>query len=171
VLGIDATHIGAWGSSAGGNLVALLGTAGPAAGFDRGQYQDQSSQLQAVVDMFGPTDVTRTDDSNTFARAIFQLVLGNSETLRRSASPVTDVAPHDPPFLILQGTQDTMIPPRHARELTQRLRAAGSPVTLVMVTNTGHGLITPGEQPSATDLVRMVTDFFTRTLAPSSAHA
>ncbi len=170
-LGIDATRIGAWGSSAGGNLVALLGTAGPAAGFDGGQYQDQSSRLQAVVDMFGPTDVARTDDSNAFARAIFQLVLGNSATLRRSASPVTDVAPHDPPFLILQGTQDTMIPPRHAWELAQRLRAAGSPVTLVMVKNTGHGLITPGEQPSATDLVRMVTDFFTRTLAPSSAHA
>lgn len=170
-LGIDATRVGAWGSSAGGNLVALLGTAGPTAGFDGGQYQDQSSRLQAVVDMFGPTDVTRTDDSNAFARAIFQLVLGNSATLRRAASPVADVAPHDPPFLIVQGTQDTMIPPRHARELAQRLTAAGAPVTLVMVTNTGHGLITPGERPSATDLVRMVTDFFTRTLAPGSAHA
>jgi len=170
-LGIDAAHIGAWGSSAGGNLVALLGTAGPAAGFDGGQYHDQSSRLQAVVDMFGPTDVTRTDDSNAFARAIFQLVLGDSATLRRSASPVVDVAQHDPPFLIVQGTQDTMIPPRHARELARRLTAAGSPVTLVMVRNTGHGLITPGEQPSATDLVRMVTDFFTRTLASGSAHA
>jgi len=170
-LGIDATRIGAWGSSAGGHLVALMGTAGPAAGFGGGQYHDQSSRLQAVVDMFGPTDLTRTDDSNAFARTLFQITMGSSQAVRRSASPITYAGAHDPSFLILQGTQDTLVPPRHARELAQRLRAAGSPVTLVMVKNTGHGLITPGEQPSATDLVRMVTDFFTRTLTPGSAHA
>jgi len=170
-LGIDATRIGAWGSSAGGHLVALMGTAGPVAGLDGGRYHDQSSRLQAVVDMFGPTDLTRTDDSNAFARTLFQITMGSSQAVRRSASPITYAGAHDPSFLILQGTQDTLVPPRHARELARQLRAAGSPVTLVMVKNTGHGLITPGEQPSATDLVRMVTDFFTRTLTPGSAHA
>lgn len=170
-LGIDPARIGAWGSSAGGHLVALMGTAGPAAGFDGGQYQNESSRLQAVVDMFGPADLTHISDSDAFARGIMQLVLGSSTRVRRAASPITYIGPHDPPFLIVQGTQDTMIPPRQAREQAQRLRAAGSPVTLVLVKHTGHGLNTPGEQPAATALVRMVAGFFTRTLAPGSARA
>lgn len=170
-LRIDPAHIGAWGSSAGGHLVALMGTAGPAAGFDGGQYRDESNRLQAVVDLFGPADLTRTNDSDALARAIIQLVLGSSPRVRRAASPVTYVGSHDPPFLIVQGTQDTMIPQRQSRELAQRLRAVGVPVTLVLVKHTGHGLNTPGEQPSATALVRMVTGFFVRTLAPGSAPA
>jgi acetyl esterase/lipase len=148
-----------------------MGTAGPAAGFDGGQYRDESSRLQAVVDLFGPADLTRTNDSDAFARAIIQLVLGSSMRVRRAASPLTYVGPHDPPFLVVHGTQDTMIPPRQSREFAQRLRAAGAQATLVLVEHTGHGLITPGEQPSATALVRMVTGFFVRTLAPGSAPA
>lgn len=170
-LGIDPNRIGAWGASAGGNLAALLGTAGSAAGFDVGEYLSESSQVQAVVDMFGPTNVASTDDSDAFARTIFWLALGHSAALRRSASPVTYVAAGAPPFLIVHGEQDTTIPPRHARQLAERLTAAGTPVTLVMVKGAGHGLNTPGQQPSATDLVGMVTDFFSRTLAPGFRHS
>ena len=54
---IDPTEIGAWGQSAGGHLVALLGTAGPSAGWDVGAYADESSGVQAVVDMAGPSDL------------------------------------------------------------------------------------------------------------------
>jgi acetyl esterase/lipase len=50
-LGIDPEHIGAHGTSAGGNIAALLGTADASAGFDVGEYLDQSSRVQAVVVM------------------------------------------------------------------------------------------------------------------------
>lgn len=53
-LRIDPNRIAVWGSSAGGTLVSLLGTTTPTAGFDVGQYLDQSSSVRAVVDMFGP---------------------------------------------------------------------------------------------------------------------
>jgi acetyl esterase/lipase len=56
--GIDTTRIGAWGGSAGGHLVSMLGTAGPSAGYDVGQYLDQSSAVQTVVDEWGPADLT-----------------------------------------------------------------------------------------------------------------
>ncbi len=56
-LRIDPNRIGAMGASAGGHLVVLLGTAGPGAGFDRGRYLDQSSRVQAVVDLYGPADL------------------------------------------------------------------------------------------------------------------
>ncbi|MBO8796930.1 alpha/beta hydrolase fold domain-containing protein, partial [Staphylococcus aureus] len=55
---IDTTRIGAWGSSAGGHLVSLIGTADASAGFDVGEWSNESSRLQAVVDLFGPADLT-----------------------------------------------------------------------------------------------------------------
>jgi acetyl esterase/lipase len=62
---IDANKIGVWGTSAGGLLVNLLGTTDSRAGFDVGEYLDQSSRVQAVVDMFGPGDLT-VDFSRAF---------------------------------------------------------------------------------------------------------
>jgi acetyl esterase/lipase len=56
-LDVDPNRIGVWGSSGGGHLASMLGLTGPEAGFERGQYLDQSSAVQAVVDMFGGTDV------------------------------------------------------------------------------------------------------------------
>ena len=56
-LHIDPHEIGAWGQSAGGHLVSLLGTAGPSAGWDVGAYTNESSKVEAVVDMAGPSDL------------------------------------------------------------------------------------------------------------------
>ncbi len=57
--GLDPDHVGVWGGSAGGHLAALLGTSDASAGWDVGPYPDQSSRVQAVVDMFGPADLAR----------------------------------------------------------------------------------------------------------------
>jgi acetyl esterase/lipase len=170
-LGIDPGRIGAWGSSGGGTLVSLLGLAGLDAGFDRGPWPDRSSGVQAVVDMFGPADLTFLGDSAPFPRTVARLALGDSASVRRAASPLTYVpAAHGtarvvPPFLILHGTNDHDIPPRHSRELAARLAAAGLPVALVLVQGAGHGLNTPSQRPSPGQLVELVADFFTRTLA------
>ena len=61
-LHIDPDAIGAWGQSAGGHLVALLGTAGPSAGWDIGPYPSESSKVQSVVDMAGPSDLLTMGD-------------------------------------------------------------------------------------------------------------
>ena len=54
---LDADHIGVWGASAGGHLVALLGTTGGVKELEgKGGNLDQSSRVQCVVDWFGPTD-------------------------------------------------------------------------------------------------------------------
>ena len=63
---LDPARIGLWGASAGGHLVSLAGLAGPEAGLEgKGGYPEQSSSVQAVVDMFGPTDFTIAPDPNT----------------------------------------------------------------------------------------------------------
>ena len=54
---VDPDRIGVWGESAGGHLVACLGTIGPEASLEgEGGYPGVSSKVQAVVDFFGPVD-------------------------------------------------------------------------------------------------------------------
>jgi acetyl esterase/lipase len=163
-LGIDPARIGAWGSSGGGHLASLLGLAGPGAGFDRGQYPEQSSAVQAVVDMFGASDLTDVEDASPFVRSILQLYVGGSPAVRRAASPITYAAPGAPPFLILQGAEDANIRPRQSAGLAQRLRSAGVPAILIEVEGTGHTLATPSERPSPDELAATVSDFFLATL-------
>ncbi len=163
-LGIDPTRIGVWGSSGGGHLSSLLGLTGPEAGFDRGQYPDQSSAVQAVVDIFGLADLNDFDDADPFARYILQIWLGSSVELRRSASPITYVAPGAPPFLILHGTEDPLVRPRQSGRLARHLHTAGVPTTLIEVEGAEHGLTTSGQQPSPEELTATVVDFLTTTL-------
>ena len=54
---LDPDHIGVWGESAGGHLVAMLGTTGGIKEFDKGGNLDQSSRVQCVVDFFGPAEM------------------------------------------------------------------------------------------------------------------
>ena len=167
--GIDPTRIGAWGGSAGGHLVSMLGTAGPGAGFDTGQYLQQSSGLQAVVDMFGPADLT-AGGWGPFATAVIQQVFGAAPGQNTSAlahaSPVTYVEPSDPPFLIFHGTRDAVVPLAQSQELASRLQAAGVSATLVMVQNGGHGFAPTGGaiSPTLQEITQSTVDFLTQYL-------
>jgi len=170
-LHIDPSEIGAWGQSAGGHLVALLGTAGPSAGWDIGPYRNESSRVQAVVDMAGPSDLLTMGDQGdaVLVAESFISLLGSvprnqlGADLTR-ASPVTYVRPHDPPFLILDSDNDQIVYPQQSTELAQRLAANGDPHQVVTVIRGGHEFDTVGESPSEANLVRLVVEFFAATL-------
>ena len=167
VYGVDPNRIGAWGASAGGHLVSLLGTAEASAGFDRGEYAAESSRVEAVVDMYGPADLTSADwgpEATPTIREVFGAAPAAANDVLARASPVTYISAADPPFLILQGDADTTVPPSQSRELAQRLEAAGVSATLVLVRGGPHGLEAQNEQPSADQLVQMTADFFVSTL-------
>jgi acetyl esterase/lipase len=165
-LGIDPHRIGVYGPSQGGYISAMLGTVGQDVGYDVGQYLNQSSSVQAVVDMWGPTDISNFSGSPGWA----SLLVGHGTTAQlHNASPAYHVAHGDPPFLIMHGTDDWFIAPHHSQDMAKRLHAAGVPVTLVMIQHDGHGLAMPTsgqiEQPGPDVLVHMIVDFFSSTLA------
>jgi acetyl esterase/lipase len=167
--GIDPAKIGARGGSAGGHLVSMLGTAGPSAGFDTGQYLQQSSSLQAVVDMFGPADLTAggwVPSASSVVQQVFGVTPGQDNSALAHASPVRYIQPNDPPFLIFQGTRDAVVPPSQSQELASRLQAAGVSATLVMVQNGGHGFAPTGGaiSPTLQAITETTVDFLSQHL-------
>ncbi len=158
---LDPNRIGVFGGSAGGHLVSMLGTTDESAGFDAGEYLEYSSRVQAVVDMFGPADLTVDFE-------------GGGDTVRRAfgdfdlalASPVTYVTADDPPFLILHGEQDALVPIEQSEALLAALQAVGVSAELVPVANAGHGFKPVGGEisPSRIEISQLIVNFFEQIL-------
>jgi acetyl esterase/lipase len=171
---LDPERFGAIGSSAGGQLVALLGLTDDPPSWPKGSYledyTDQSSRVSAVVDMFGPADLTSQLDVSDEERARGQTVFGArglDDPVLALYSPVTYVSPDDPPFMLIHGREDTLVPYEQSELLFRALSAAGLSVELVTVENAGHGLSRTGAgqpDPSLPQLQQMVLNFFNQTL-------
>ncbi len=158
---LDPNRIGVWGGSAGGHLVALLGTTDESAGFDVGEYLEYSSRVQAVVDMFGPADLTvQFEGGYESASRVF----GDFDAAL--ASPVTYVTADDPPFLMLHGENDKLVPIEQSEILLAALQGAGVPAELIRVVNANHSFKPDGGQisPSRREIAQLVVTFFEETL-------
>lgn len=173
---IDPHSIGAWGQSAGGHLVALLGTARRSAKWDVGAYRNESSSVQGVVDMAGPSDLLTMGDQGdaVLVAESFISLLGNVPSRQlgadlKKASPTTYVKKGDPPFLILDSNNDEIVYPEQSEELAWYLGVAGVPREVLTVTNGGHAFDTVGEMPSESQVVQAVVDFFVRTVMEHKA--
>ncbi|HEY4751946.1 MAG TPA: prolyl oligopeptidase family serine peptidase, partial [Candidatus Limnocylindrales bacterium] len=158
--GIDEDRFFAFGTSYGGTLVDLLALTGPRSAFDTGPYLEQSSAVRAVVDMFGPADLPGWISADGLRR-----IFGGDEAELPLASPAHYVAAGAPPILIVQGAEDTTVPPSQSSELYQRLCDSGDRTQLVLVQHMGHmfeqvgGLpIDPGLPQIAHDMVAFFAD-------------
>ncbi len=169
---LDPQRFGVWGSSAGGHLVALLGTSGDVQAFDVGENLDQSSRVQAVCDYYGPTDFTvfvttpgyesHAADQSPEAKLIGGAVLEN-KAKAAAVNPITYVSEDDPPFLIMHGDQDKTVPLNQSQLLYEALKNAGVNAHLHTINGGGHGQGFGGPE-----IGRMVGAFFeTQLKAPS----
>jgi acetyl esterase/lipase len=168
---LDPDHFGVWGGSAGGHLVALLGTSAEETGWDQvGGDHGVSARVQAVCDFFGHTDFVSLIEKRPFFPAegpIARLMGGPPKEkldVARKASAVTFVSKDDPPFLIVHGDQDQTVPLRQSQILADRLKEAGVDVTLLVVKNGQHGLWGPKAEPDSRTINETVCTFFEKHL-------
>jgi acetyl esterase/lipase/L-ascorbate metabolism protein UlaG (beta-lactamase superfamily) len=167
---INPDRIGAWGASAGGHLAALLGTSGSMKALDGtvGKFLETPSVVQAVCDWFGPSDLlTMPIGKRQFTEGqdpelkLLGGPLSEKRDLAELASPITHVTGSAPPFLIMHGDQDNLVPLAQSQLLHDLLKAQGVDSTLLVMEGKGHGFGPEAFEP--------VAAFFERTLKKNSA--
>ena len=170
-FGLDSTKFGVWGSSAGGHLVALLGTSSDTDLLNgEGNLDAKQCAVQAVCDYYGPTDLLLMQSQSGPKSRINHDAKNSPESLlvggslqehpekARAANPITYVSPQDPPFLIVHGDEDPLVPHQQSQLLHNALRKAGVESKLVLVKEGGHGPFRKPEQ------LERVLKFFDRHL-------
>ncbi len=174
---LDAKHFGVGGDSAGGHLAALVGTAGGKKAFaPTGGNENQSDRVQAVVDFYGPADFNTVMSQgrrrqNQRVRLQLQLHgdpysqligvnLGADSAKGDAVSPVHFVSRTTPPFLILHGTVDSLVPFAQNVELLDSLHKAGVEAMLQPFQGSGHG----GVAFNYPAVHKLIKDFFDKHL-------
>ncbi|MFT5367183.1 MAG: acetyl esterase/lipase/S-formylglutathione hydrolase FrmB [Candidatus Latescibacterota bacterium] len=170
---LDGEKFGVWGSSAGGHLVALLGTANDVVEWEVGGHLDVSSRVQAVCDWFGPTDFLRMNDvkgnidhdaANSPESQLVGVPIQEHPDLVGNANPISYVSEDDPPFLIMHGGEDLTVIPNQSEFLNVALQEQGVSSTFVIVDDRAHGF--GGERA---DIFKLVSGFFDEHLKDSES--
>jgi acetyl esterase/lipase len=141
--GVDPWAIGLWGSSAGAHLAALAATSA----------REEADRVQAVCDGYGPTrlqdmdaqrrpqDVIHGPRGSAEGRLLGVATGDASPELLHAADPIAHVTSDAPPFLIVHGTDDLLVPAQQSIDLHDRLVAARVESTLCLLDDMPHGLL------------------------------
>lgn len=142
---LDPEKIGVTGTSAGGHLVAMLGTSGDVEDLEGklGDHLKESSRVQCVLDQYGPTELLAMggwhDKANSPESQLVGGAIQDKKKAARNASPISYVSKDDPPFLFLHGTKDPAVPFNQSERLHAALQKVGAKSIFVPVEGGSHG--------------------------------
>jgi acetyl esterase/lipase len=149
---IDAGKIAVMGESAGGYLTALTGLTSKTGAYDTDEYQEHSSEIQAAIPWYPPSQLA------SMLANLDEMVMPPD---LREYPDLTKLASADsPPFLILHGNGDALVPVRQGEMLYEALENAGAKPDMAIIEGAGHG--DPAFVQEGTK--KIILDFLRRTL-------
>jgi acetyl esterase/lipase len=157
--GIDRSRVLVWGADAGGQLAALAAVSCGAAGLERGESGAppnpviganvppppvaESACAQAAVVWYGVADLTRIGDMPQ-ANEFLGCTAPTCAPQRKLASPVTYIVDNTvPPFLVIHGMEDLVVPVSQAARLNAAIREKNGSVELILLPGVGYGFVGP----------------------------
>ena len=178
-FGVDANRIGLLGDSAGGYVVQMAGATNGEKNWDVGDFKEVSSDVQAVVSIYGISDLTTIGEGlgneNVHASAaVTEALLPNGPAFKdfagasvnadpqkaKAASPIGHVDGTEPPFLLMHGSGDKVVSPLQSKKMFEALQNKKVEAEYVLVRGAEHGDL-PWYQPG---VISRVVNFFDRHL-------
>lgn len=117
------------GGSAGGHLSSLLALSAGHEAFQPG-FEDKDTTVQGAVPFYGVYDFTDEEDhfphdmlEEMLEDSVFKLDMSGNEQTFKEASPLFHINDNAPPFMVIQGSHDTLVPVESSRAFSKTLRA------------------------------------------------